>query len=78
MHHYTPLDAAIQMGGFDLEVGKNFSRKDVLDYFSEENLDRMFPGSYNREIDGYSLDECAEAIIYYLEVLRAKKIQNGE
>jgi hypothetical protein len=60
------LQAAADFGGFDLEAG-NIRRKEVEEYFTEENLAGMFNESAET-LGGYTLEECIEAICEHFDI----------
>lgn len=63
---YTQLDAAILVGGFDIELGKALSTEEIAEYFTRENFERMFAGEDCSQCGGYSLDECRDAVLEHL------------
>lgn len=61
----TALQAAQEFGGYDLEIARatGATEDEVRAYFSRENFEAMFGRGQGRECDGWSLDECADAVI---------------
>ena len=57
------LQAAIENGGFDLALVGDMTAQDIREYFTADNFSRMFPGDDNSHCGGYSLTECANAVI---------------
>lgn len=63
MKNISALQAATEYGGFDLDLAGDMTAQDIRDYFTSANFDRMFPGDDNTQCGGYTLAECAEAVI---------------
>ena len=61
----TALQAAVEFGGFDLKVASDIGMDAdaVRDYFSSDNFRNMFPEENPEMCDGYTLNECANAVI---------------
>ena len=57
------LQAAQEFGGWTLPHTAAIDDQAIRDYFTEDNFVAMFPGDDATECGGYSLDECAEAVI---------------
>ena len=57
------LQAATEYGGFDLTTAENMTAQDVREYFTPENFAKMFPGDETETCGGWTLDECANAVI---------------
>ena len=64
----TALQAATEIGGFDLALAFDADAEFVREYFTRESLDRMFPGEDNTTCGGHSLAECADAVIEELGI----------
>lgn len=59
----SALEAAFEYGGWNMAQDASVNEQEVLDYFTERNFSRMFPGEDPAECGGYTLDECARAVI---------------
>ena len=59
----SALQAALEFGGWNLEQDAGIDEQEIRDYFTEENFRSMFPGEDATECGGFSLDECAQAVI---------------
>ena len=70
MQAQSALAAATEFGGFSLEEVAEITDDEVREYFSIDSMQRMFPGDDCHDCGGYSLEDCADAIIEELEELR--------
>ena len=57
------LQAAFEFGGWNSPQSAGISEDEIRNYFTEENFRSMFPGEDATECGGFSLDECAQAVI---------------
>ena len=63
MKALNALQAALEFGGWNLGQDAGIDEQEIRSYFTEKNFSAMFPGEDATECGGYSLDECAEAVI---------------
>lgn len=63
MKALSALQAALEWGGWNLGQDAAIGEQEIRDYFTEQNFRMMFPGEDATECGGYSLDECAQAVI---------------
>lgn len=63
MRAINALTAAIEHGGWDRAQDDGVTDAEVWAYFSVSNFRNMFPGDDASECGGYTLRECAEAVI---------------
>lgn len=63
MKAVNALQAALEFGGWNLGQDAKIDEQEIRDYFTEENFRSMFPGEDATECGGFSLDECAQAVI---------------
>lgn len=64
----SALQAALEWGGWNLTQDEKPSEEMIREYFTKKNFDRMFGednGDPADRVGGYSLDECAEAVIQW-------------
>lgn len=54
------LQAATDYAG--IELTDDLTRKEVEEYFTEENFRHMWPGDDPTECVGYTLNDCADAV----------------
>ena len=59
----SALQAALENGGWNLGQDAGIGEREIRDYFTEDNFRSMFPGEDATECGGFSLDECAQAVI---------------
>ena len=58
------LQAAFNFGGWNLKKNDKVTAKEISDYFTEDNFREMF-GTDQDSCGGYSLKECAEAVLEF-------------
>lgn len=59
----SALAAALEQGGWNESQNANIDEAVIREYFTEANFRTMFPGEDATECGGYTLAECAEAVI---------------
>lgn len=74
MEASSALQAAEEWGGLDLDEARGMTADEIHAYFSVGNIEKMFPGSGSTSLGGFSLKECAEAIIAELHDQRITAI----
>lgn len=63
MRALSALDAALEQGGWNYPQNANRPESEIREYFTEENFRNMFGPNECDDCGGYSLDECAAAVI---------------
>jgi hypothetical protein len=65
----SALQAATEYGGYDMAIGKEDgdTAADVRRYFSRKHFEKIFGVGEGDECGGYTLDECADAVIEAME-----------
>ena len=63
----SALQAAFDFGGWNLKQNDKVTAKEILEYFTEHNFRDMF-GDNQNDCGGYTLEECASAVIEFHDV----------
>ena len=63
MRAANALQAAFEFGGWNSPQSAGISEDEIRNYFTAENFRSMFPSEDATECGGYSLRECADAVI---------------
>ena len=74
MKNTSALNAAIDQGGWNHKQTANIPAAEIRAYFSENNFRAMFGADGAEECGGYSLDECAEAVIEWQKAEMANHV----